>query len=209
MKSYRSLLTMGALALCAGWVMADAPPKDMKHVVERPQLIVDELSGLSVEEAALRILLALEEIEATEELTLEELLQRIAETVGCAVQALNEASPEVMRDLSPNLRENRLSVVTAAAIVASPDHSQRLMDSLLSGRIHPQEREVIQAAAAAPDRHLTRTELQSALRCTNEIRPLPVRPEPIRPLPEDPDGGGGGSVEPQTLVVPAPVYPGQ
>ncbi len=209
MKTHGWLCTTAALIVCAGWVLADAPapPHDMKHVVDRPSLIIDELTGLDVAEASLRILLVLEEIEASD-LSLEEILERIAEAVGCAVYALSEASPEVMRDLSPNIREDRLSVVTASAVLASREHANPIMESLLSGRVQPQERAAIQAAAAEPDRHLSRTELQRAVRCVPAVRPLPVRPEPIRPLPEDPERTDAERA-PRSAPVPAPRYDGQ
>lgn len=207
MKTHRWLYWTGLLAVCTGVSWADAPPqehKDMKHIVDRPELIMDELTGLDVPEATLRILQALEEIEAAD-LELAVLLERIAEAVGCAVHALGGASPEVMRELSPNLREDRLSVVTASAVIGAREYAQPIMESLLSGRVQPQDRQAIQAAAAEPDRHLSRMELQRAVRCVPDVRPLPVRPEPIRPVPEDPN-----AVEPQVqALAPALLYDGQ
>lgn len=208
MKTWKWLLVAGWLTTGAGAIHADAPDKDFQHIVDRPSLIIEELTGIEeVHEAALLILLTLEEIEAAD-LELDERLERIAETVACAVYTLSAASPEVMLELSPNLREERLTVVTASAMVASPEYAQLIMEALLSGRIDLQERERIEAAAAEPEQHLTRSELRVALRCVPAVRPLPVRPEPIRPLPEDPERTGAARA-PRPAPAPAPRYDGQ
>ncbi len=186
MKPNQWIQTAACVVCAAGLAHADAPAIDVRHIVDRPGLIMEEVTGVDLPEAAHLLLLSLEELEMAD-LDPEVKQERIAELVACAVHALLEASPDVMREVSPNVREERLATVTAAAVIASREYAQPILDSMLSGRVHPQERQAIENAAAAPDRHLSRTELRSALRCMPSVRPLPVRPEPIRPLPEDPD----------------------
>ncbi len=212
MKKPNQLIRIMACIVCAaGLARADAPEIDVRHIVERPSRIIEEVTGLELEEAALLLLLSLEELELAD-LDPEVKQERIAELVACSVHALLEASPDVIREVSPNVRVERLATVTAAAVIASREYAEPILDSMLSGRMHPHERQTVENAAAAPDRHLSRSELRSALRCMPSVRPLPVRPEPIRPLPEDPD-----RTEPEPAVAapavvtpaPAPLYAGQ
>lgn len=175
----------------------------VNHLVSRPALIIEELEGLNIERAAVILLATLSEIEQAQKLTPEDRAERIAEAVGCAVAALTEASPDVMRTISPDLRPERLSLITASAVVASQAHSQDIVGSLLEGRADPGERQAIEAAAAEPDKHLTRQELRVALRCMPAVRPMPIRPQPIRPLEERSPRSAPAA------PAPAPVYDGQ
>lgn len=186
MKSYSAIFGTIFVIMATSPYTAARTREDVEHLVKHPEEIVGELGGQDAAEAADLILQTLEAIEEAE-ISPREKGERIARAVGCAIYALDDMAPEVFGLLGPQIRPERLTLVTASAVISSGLYSAQLINAMLEGAVSDAQREMIAEAAGQPAKYLTRAEMRECQACAFGIRPLPIRPEPIRPLPDDPE----------------------